>query len=71
MSKSQNRNMGNKRIQGNITSQMVKNHTRQDLVDSERDESSVAEARRMVTRMFKELKEDLQKQLYESQENMD
>jgi hypothetical protein len=40
-------------------------------VDSEGDESADAEIRRMVTRMFKELKEDLQKQIHESQENTD
>jgi hypothetical protein len=40
-------------------------------VYSEGKESSVAEVRRMITRIFKELKEDLQKQLNESQDNTD
>jgi hypothetical protein len=35
-------------------------------VDSEEDESSVAEVRIIITRMFKALKEDIQKQLNES-----
>jgi SOS response regulatory protein OraA/RecX len=63
MNKSKNRNMGNKRSQENMTAQKINNHTIEDLVDSEGDESSVAEAKRMITRMFKELKEDVQKQL--------
>jgi hypothetical protein len=33
--------------------------------------SPVAEVKIMITRMFKELKEDLQKQIHESQENTD
>jgi hypothetical protein len=40
------------------------------LVNSEGDESPVAEVRRIMVRMFNELKEDIQKQLNESQENM-
>jgi hypothetical protein len=42
-------------------------------VDSEKDESPFAKVRRMIIRMFNklkvELKEDIQKQLNESQEN--
>jgi hypothetical protein len=40
-------------------------------VNTEGDASSVAEIRKMITRMFKKLKEDLQKQPNESLENMD
>jgi hypothetical protein len=55
-----------------VTPQKVhQNHTIEDLVESERDESSVAEVRRIMIRMLTELKEDIQKQLNESQENMD
>jgi molybdenum-dependent DNA-binding transcriptional regulator ModE len=54
-----------------MTLQKANNHTIEDLVDSEGDESSVAEVRRMMIRMFNELKEDIQKQFNESQENMD
>jgi hypothetical protein len=43
-------------MQGNMTPQTVNNHTMEDLEDNEEDESSVAEVRRMITRMFKELK---------------
>jgi hypothetical protein len=35
MSKFQNRNMGNKRRQGNMTPQKVNNHTIEEMVDSE------------------------------------
>jgi hypothetical protein len=41
------------------------------LVDSEEDESSFAEVTRMVIRMFNKLKEDIWKQLNESQEIID
>jgi hypothetical protein len=58
MIKSQNTNIRNKKSQGNMTPQKFKNHTIRDL-----------EVRRMITRMFKVLKEDLQKQLSEFQEN--
>jgi acetyl-CoA carboxylase alpha subunit len=51
-----------------MTLQKVNNHTIEDLMDSERDGFSDAEARRMMTRMFNELKEDIQ-QLNESKEN--
>jgi predicted methyltransferase len=36
-------------------------------VESERDESSVADIRRMMIRMFNELKEDIHKQFNEFQ----
>jgi hypothetical protein len=52
-----------------------KKKTLEDLVESEGDESSVADIRKMMIRMFdklkEELKEDIQKQLNESQENID
>jgi hypothetical protein len=53
-----------------MTPQKVNNHTIEDLADSERDEYSGAEVRRIITRMFKDLKMEIQKQLNESQENM-
>jgi hypothetical protein len=50
--------------------QNAHNHTIEHLVDSEKDESPFAEVRRIMIRMFKELKielkEDIQKQLNES-----
>jgi hypothetical protein len=58
---------------GNMTPQKAHNHTIEDLVDSEGEESPVTEVRRMMIRMFNELKvelkEDIQKQFNESQEN--
>jgi hypothetical protein len=58
MNKSQNINMGNKRRQGNITPQKANTHTVENVVNCEEDESSFAEIRRTITKMFKELKED-------------
>jgi molybdenum-dependent DNA-binding transcriptional regulator ModE len=46
------------------------NNIIEDLVESEGNESAVADLRRMI-RTFSELKEIIQKQLSESQENMD
>jgi hypothetical protein len=40
-------------------------------VDSKGNETSVSEYKRMMKRMFKELEEDIQKQLNEFQENID
>jgi hypothetical protein len=52
-----------------------KKKTLEDLVESEGDESSVADIRKLMIRLFdklkEELKEDIQKQLNESQENID
>jgi hypothetical protein len=53
-----------------MTPQKVNNRTIEDLVDSEGDEYPVGEVRRMMIGMFNELKEDMQKHLKESQENM-
>jgi hypothetical protein len=58
MSKSQNRDMENKRIHGDMIPQKVNNHTIEDLVGSEGEESSHAEVRKTRIKMFKELKED-------------
>jgi predicted ester cyclase len=70
MSNAQNRNMGKKRRKGNTTPQKPNNHTIKDLVESEGDKSSVAAFRKMMIRMFNELKEEhkeeKQKQLNES-----
>jgi hypothetical protein len=50
-----------------MTPQKAHNHTIEDLVDSDGDESSFAQVRRMMIRMFNELKvelkEDIQKHL--------
>jgi hypothetical protein len=40
-------------------------------VDSKGNETSISEYKRMMKRMFKELEEDIQKQLNEFQENID
>jgi hypothetical protein len=53
--------VGEKRRQGNMTSSKANNHTIEDLVKSESDESSVVEVKRMMIRMFNGLKEDKQK----------
>jgi hypothetical protein len=75
MSKVQTRNMRRKRRQGNMTPKRAYNHTIKGLIDSEGNESPFAKVRRMMIRMFNELKveltEDTQKQLNESQENRD
>jgi hypothetical protein len=51
---------GEKRRQGNTTPQKANNKTIEDLVESEEGESSVTDVRRMMIRMFYELKEDIQ-----------
>jgi molybdenum-dependent DNA-binding transcriptional regulator ModE len=51
--------------------QKTNKNTIHDLVESEWDESPVADMKRMLIRMFNELKEDIQKQFNEHQENMD
>jgi hypothetical protein len=67
--------MGRKRRQGYMTPQKTNNNVIKDLMESEGDESPVADIRRMIIRMINELKEkckeDIQKQFNEYQENMD
>jgi hypothetical protein len=58
MSKAQNRNMGRKRRQGNMTPQKTSNNIIEDLVESEGDETPVADLRRIMINMFNELKEE-------------
>jgi hypothetical protein len=70
MSKFQNIKRENKRMQGNMNPKKINNYTIEDLVDSEEDESSDAKVKRIIIRMFTELKKNIQKQLYVSQENM-
>jgi transcription termination factor NusB len=53
--------MGNKRKQRNMTPQKVNNHTKDDLVGTQKNDA----------KMFKDLKKDIQKQISELQENMD
>jgi hypothetical protein len=55
--------MGRTRRQGNMTPQKTNNNMIKDLVKSEGYESLVAGARRMMTRMFNELKEELKKDI--------
>jgi hypothetical protein len=52
--------MGNRRMQGNKIPQNINNHT-EDLICSERNETSVSKFKRMMIRMFKAFKEDIQK----------
>jgi hypothetical protein len=55
--------MGNRRSQGSITSQKVNNHTIEELIDSEVDETSVSKFKGIMISMFKDLEEDIQKQI--------
>jgi uncharacterized protein YeaO (DUF488 family) len=55
-----------------MTPQKVNNHTVEDLLFSEMDESPLVEVRRKISMLnehYEEFKEDIQKQLNESQEN--
>jgi hypothetical protein len=58
-SKAQKGNMGRKTRHGNTTPQKTNSNIIQDLVESEGDESSVADNRKMMIRMFNVLKEEL------------
>jgi hypothetical protein len=60
MSKTQNRNRGIKRMKGNKTSQNNNNNLIEDLMESEGDETPVADVKRMIIRMFNEFKEKLE-----------
>jgi hypothetical protein len=64
--------MGRKRSQGHP--QKTSNNIKEDMVESEGDESPVTDLRKMMIRMFSKLKEDLkeniQKQINEYQENI-
>jgi tRNA uridine 5-carbamoylmethylation protein Kti12 len=67
--------MQRKRRQGNTTPQKSQNNRIGDLVENEGDEVLVVDLRRLMIRMFNKLKEefihDMQKQLSESQNNME
>jgi cell shape-determining protein MreC len=54
-----------------MTSQKINSQTIDDLVDSEGDECSVAKVTRMLKKMFKKFKDDIQKQFNEAKENTD
>jgi hypothetical protein len=56
MSKAQNRNMGTKRRQGNITPQMTHSHTIENFVNCEGNISPFTKYRRMMIIMLSELK---------------
>jgi hypothetical protein len=60
--------MGNRRKQRNVN---VNNHTREELMDSKGNETSVFKFKRMVIIKFKDFKTDIQKQVNEFQENVD
>jgi hypothetical protein len=59
MNKSQNGNMGSGR-QRTLTFQKFNNNTKEDLVDSEGDETSASKFKTMTMSIFKEYKEDIQ-----------
>jgi hypothetical protein len=71
MSKSQNWIIWIKKAREYGSLKSKKNHTTEYLVDSKGNETSISEYKRMMKRMFKELEEDIQKQLNEFQENID
>jgi hypothetical protein len=50
MNNSQNRNMGNRRKQGIMIPQNVNNHTKEDLLESEGNGTSVSQFKRMMTK---------------------
>jgi hypothetical protein len=54
-----------------MTPQKINSKSIEDVVESEGNESSVADINRMMSRMFDELKENIQKQLKDYQENTD
>jgi hypothetical protein len=54
-----------------MTPQKTNNNMIEDMVETEVEESPIADIRRMLINMFNELKEDIQKQLNEFQENID
>jgi hypothetical protein len=69
MNKSQDRSIWKKEDR-RIQPQKINNLTTDNLVNSEGYESSIAQVRRMMIRIFNKLKEDIQKQLNEPQGNM-
>jgi molybdenum-dependent DNA-binding transcriptional regulator ModE len=69
MSKTQNRNMGTRRRQGNVTPQKANNNIIEDLMGSEEGESQVADLKRMMIRKFNELEEELKKKNMQKQFN--
>jgi hypothetical protein len=58
MSKRQTRDIGRKRREGNTNFQRANSNIIEDLMESEGKESPVADLRRMMRRMFNELKEE-------------
>jgi hypothetical protein len=53
--------MGNRKIQEIVTPPKVSNHTTKNLMDNERDETSISKLKMIMIRMVKEIKEDRQK----------
>jgi hypothetical protein len=58
-----------KRKQWNMAPQKTNNNIVEDLVESEGDESPVADIKRMVIRMFNELREELKKDIQNNSVN--
>jgi hypothetical protein len=54
MSKSQNRRIRNMKSQGNMSPQKVNNHTTKYLTDSEVDETSISELKKVKITIMKE-----------------
>jgi uncharacterized protein YrzB (UPF0473 family) len=52
-----------------MTPHKENNHTTKVLNDSEGDETLISELKRMMTRIIKELKEDMQKQVNDRQQD--
>jgi hypothetical protein len=52
--------MGSKKIQENVTPPKVNSHTTKNLMDSERDETSISKLKKIMIRMVKEVKEGRQ-----------
>jgi hypothetical protein len=53
-----------------MTAQKANNNIVEDMVESERDESPAADIRRMMIRMFNELKEELKENIQNSSMNI-
>jgi hypothetical protein len=55
--------MGNRKTHGNTMSQKVNNHKTKDVMNSERDETSVSKLKRMMIRIIMNFKGSMQKQV--------
>jgi hypothetical protein len=71
MNKPQNRGTRNMKIQGNMTPQNVNNHTTKNLMDSEKDETSVSKLKRMMVEQLRSLRRTSKKQVNIIKDNVD